>query len=63
MSIPAGHDAKPSTIAGMRSVPRTVIALGLVSLCMDTSTEMIHSLLPAFLVNGAWREWAFDWYY
>src|SRR5215467_10410280 len=51
MSIPAGHDAKPSAIAGMRSVPRTVIALGLVSLCMDTSTEMIHSLLPAFLVT------------
>src|SRR5215469_3265942 len=51
MSIPAGHDAKPSAFAGLRSVPRTVLALGLVSLCMDTSTELIHSLLPAFLVT------------
>ncbi len=33
------------------SLPRTVIALGLVSLFMDLSSEMIHSLLPMFLVN------------
>lgn len=30
-------------------VPRTVIALGLVSLLMDTSSEIIHSLLPLFM--------------
>ena len=35
-----------------RSLPRTVIALGLVSLCMDASSELIHSLLPLFLVAG-----------
>ncbi len=33
-------------------LPRTVVALGLVSLCMDTSSEMIHSLLPIYLVAG-----------
>ena len=33
-------------------LPRTVVALGLVSLCMDTSSEMIHSLLPLYLVAG-----------
>lgn len=33
------------------SLPRGVIALGLVSLFMDLSSEMIHSLLPVFLVT------------
>jgi len=33
------------------SLPRGVIALGLVSLFMDTSSELIHSLLPAFMVS------------
>jgi MFS family permease len=32
-------------------VPRVVWLLGLVSLCMDLSSEMIHSLLPLFLVS------------
>jgi MFS family permease len=32
-------------------LPRGVIALGLVSLTMDLSSEMIHSLLPVFLVT------------
>ena len=35
-----------------QGVPRTVVALGFVSLCMDTSSELIHSLLPVFLVAG-----------
>jgi MFS family permease len=33
------------------NLPRSVWALGLVSLCMDTSSEMIHGLLPIFLVG------------
>lgn len=33
------------------SLPRGVIALGLVSLFMDMSSEMIHSLLPVFMVT------------
>lgn len=32
-------------------LPRGVIALGFVSLCMDTSSELVHSLLPVFLVG------------
>ncbi|MGH8657599.1 MAG: MFS transporter [Gammaproteobacteria bacterium] len=32
-------------------LPRGVVALGFVSLFMDTSSEMIHSLLPLFLVS------------
>ena len=32
-----------------RPLPRTVWALGLVSLCMDMSSEIIHALLPLFM--------------
>jgi len=32
-------------------LPKGVVALGLVSLTMDLSAEMIHSLLPVFLVT------------
>ncbi|MBP2292793.1 MFS transporter [Azospirillum rugosum] len=34
------------------AIPGTVVALGFVSLFMDVSSEMIHSLLPVFLVSG-----------
>ena len=37
--------------AGLRAVPRGVWALGFVSLFMDLSSEMIHSLLPVFMVT------------
>ena len=36
---------------GLEGVPRTVWTLGVVSLFMDTSSEMIHSLMPVFLVG------------
>ena len=35
----------------LRRIPRGVWALGFVSLLMDISSEMIHSLLPVFLVT------------
>ena len=35
-------------MGGLSQVPRTVWALGLVSLLMDMSSEMIHSVLPIF---------------
>jgi MFS family permease len=34
------------------AVPRGVVVLGLVSLCMDVSSEMIHALLPLYLAAG-----------
>ena len=34
-----------------QGLPRGVIALGLVSLCMDASSELVHSVLPVFLVT------------
>ena len=33
-------------------MPRGVVVLGLVSLCMDVSSEMIHALLPLYLATG-----------
>ena len=35
----------------LRSIPRSIWALGFVSLLMDISSEMIHSLLPVFMVS------------
>ncbi len=35
----------------MRRLPRTVVALGIVSLLTDVSSEMIYPLLPAFLAG------------
>lgn len=36
----------------LKAIPAGVWALGLVSLCMDISSEMIHALLPVYLVTG-----------
>ena len=33
----------------MKPLPKTVWALGFVSLCMDFSSELVHSLLPVFM--------------
>ena len=37
--------------ANLRQIPRGIWALGLVSLCMDLSSELVHSLLPVFVVT------------
>ena len=43
----------PRTRASQRSrLPGAIWALGFVSLLMDVSSEMIHSLLPVFLVSS-----------
>ena len=36
---------------GLRAIPRGVWMLGFVSLLMDTSSELVHSLLPVFLTG------------
>lgn len=38
--------------ASRRRLPTAIWALGFVSLLMDVSSELIHSLLPVFLVTG-----------
>lgn len=37
---------------GLRRLPHSIWALGFVSLFMDTSSELIHSLLPLFLATN-----------
>jgi MFS family permease len=45
-------DARTRTrSAGLRALPATVVALGLVSLFTDLSSEMIYPLLPVFLTT------------
>jgi len=34
----------------LAGLPRTVWALGFISMFMDISSEMIHGLLPVFLI-------------
>jgi MFS family permease len=49
------HEIEGLTMAprtGLAAVPRGVWALGLVSLCMDLSSELIHALLPLYLFVG-----------
>ena len=38
--------------ATLRSIPGSIWALGFVSLLMDVSSELIHSLLPVFMVTA-----------
>ena len=50
MKTAKSPDRRPGR-AGLRAIPKSIWALGLVSLFMDTSSELIHSLLPVFLVS------------
>ena len=47
------HPSTPTlrSFATLRQIPRGVWVLGFVSLLMDISSEMIHSLLPLFMVG------------
>lgn len=40
----------PAALNQLRGIPRGVWVLGFVSLLMDVSSEMVHSLLPVFMV-------------
>ncbi len=50
MKIDEPVDERPAA-TGLRAVPKSIWALGFVSLFMDISSELIHSLLPVFLVS------------
>ncbi|MEL4180084.1 MFS transporter [Roseateles sp. PN1] len=43
---------KPLDAQQLRRIPASIWVLGFVSLLMDVSSEMIHSLLPLFMVSG-----------
>ena len=42
-------ELNPSSPNGRRALPGSIWALGLVSLFMDTSSELVHSLLPVLM--------------
>lgn len=44
-------DDLPPKTKGLRAIPRGIWMLGFVSLFMDMSSELVHSLLPVFLVG------------
>lgn len=46
-----GPDEKPAARRTLAGLPASIWVLGLVSLFMDVSTEMIESLMPVFLVS------------
>ena len=48
-SAHAGHSHAPACFGQLPRIPRTVWALGFVSMFMDISSEIIHALLPLFL--------------
>jgi len=47
----AGPESLPPARAVYRALPRSIWALGFVSLLMDSSSELVHSLLPIFMVT------------
>lgn len=51
MSAPRSEQAAPSATRTWRTLPAGVWALGFGSLFMDTSSELIHSLLPVFMAT------------
>lgn len=53
METKSSHNRQSSPIAskGIRALPASIWALGLGSLFMDMSSELIHSLLPVFMAT------------
>ena len=49
--LSSAHAPQPRSLFRWREIPGSVWALGLVSLFMDVSSEMIHALLPLYLVT------------
>ena len=45
------HRRTPPDTEARKALPSDVWSLGFVSLCMDTSSELIHSLLPVFMAS------------
>ena len=43
---------QPLSLRRLRQIPGGIWALGFVSLLMDVSSEMIHALLPVYLVTA-----------
>lgn len=50
-SPPPGTSTPGATTGALRSIPSGIWVLGFVSMLMDISSEMVHSLLPLFMVT------------
>jgi len=46
------HRAWGTSLSALARIPRGVWALGFVSLCMDLSSELVHALLPLYMMLG-----------
>jgi MFS family permease len=46
------REARERRKTGLAAIPRGVWALGVVSLCMDLSSELVHALLPLYMAVG-----------
>ncbi|MCG6877242.1 MAG: MFS transporter [Betaproteobacteria bacterium] len=51
MGFPSQGRGRPAARSVYRFLPRSIWALGFVSLLMDSSSELVHSLLPVFMVT------------
>lgn len=51
MEDPVTQDPVPAPTTTLRAVPAAIWALGLGSLFMDASSELVHSLLPVFMTS------------
>jgi MFS family permease len=51
MGFPSQGRGGPAARSVYRLLPRSIWALGFVSLLMDSSSELVHSLLPVFMVT------------
>ncbi len=48
---PHPQQSAATSVTTWRDIPSTVLTLGLVSLLMDISSELVHALLPVFLMT------------
>src|SRR6516164_6806210 len=51
MILDTRQSVERASMAPWREIPTVIWALGFVSLLMDVSSEMIHALLPVYLVT------------
>ena len=51
VKAPLSNSRPLSTVLSIRALPGGIWALGFVSMFMDISSELVHSLLPVFLAT------------